>query len=207
MNKLHKNSNLFFDSNSIALLSKEEYLDNKVDNTVICDSMFLAGTLINSIPLCLEFTNLLSKKSESLEIKILFSFTAISKTSSSPVLFGEKTTSYPASFKNRNNPLWMFSSSKNFILNWKKVFSSNFSGKFQSFFNMSWVKAWIRFNNLFNWGSSFKHLKNNRNHYPCSLECWLSMTNIGINYNIIINFNSHKLINNNDYLSLLEVLK
>ncbi len=169
--------------------------DNNLDIVDFCDSKSLAGILNNQIPKCLEETNLSSIKCLSRVINSLCSNKASLKTSPFSMLLGQSLTSCPNLVRKEYNPLCTFSSNKNFILCWKRdceVSFSNLCSEVQSSLNMFFVQRGVCFEDFFSSSLIFKHFQNYRNHDPSSLKSRLSMTDVAVNNNKLINFNSHK---------------
>ena len=141
---------------------KSEYFFNNLDTASFCIFKSLGEILSKTIPKCSEdeYTGN-SKKSESREISVRFSFTANLKTSPFLMALGDNFTSYPNLMRNENSPLCTFSSNKNFILrilsDQPKAFFSKLNSKIQGSFDMTFSQRRICFNNFFDAGSCFKH--------------------------------------------------
>ena len=178
--------------------SSEEYCLNNLDIVRFCVSKSLAGTLNSQIPKCLEEENRSSVKCLSLVISNLCSDKATSNTSPFSIPLGESLTSCPNLDKKGYNPLCTFSSNKNLILSRDKIKTSfcELGSKVQSCLDMILSEGRISFNDFFSIGSIFEHFQDYGNHDSCAFESRLTMANVGVHNDIIINFGSHN--NNND---------
>ncbi len=172
------------------------YSDKSLESALFCASKSPGRILIKTIPKCLEGGyKEESKKSESREMSILSSSTDNLKTSPFLIVLEHNLTSYPDLFKKENNPLCTFSSNKNLILRWNLIQTSlcESSSKFQTSLNMLFIQRRIRLHYILDCSPSFQHLKNQINHNPSSFEGRFSMTNLRVNYDVFINFDSHEM--------------
>ncbi len=176
------------------LLSSFVCSDNSLTAQDCCDSNSLGGILKINMPKCLADINDLLRKSESLDIKTLFSFCDNLKTCLSGIDLGDNLTSCPSLDKNLDSPMWTFSSNKNLILDREQILPSNFCGKFQSRLNMLFSQGRISFYDFFSRGSSLQHFQNSSYHNSCAFKSRLSMADFGVNNNVFVNFDSHSNI-------------
>ncbi|MBI2647165.1 hypothetical protein HYW99_01695, partial [Candidatus Woesearchaeota archaeon] len=171
-----------------------------------CASKSFARILNNQIPKCLEEANCSSVKCLSRVISNLCSDKVSLKTSPFSMPLGDNLTSCPNLDKKENNPLCTFSSNKNFILSRDKFETSfcELDSKFQGSFDMLFTQRRVSFKDFLMSSSIFEHFQNYRNHDSCSFESGLSMTDIGVNNNVVINFNSHNANNDNPLFKTFE---
>ncbi len=94
------------------------------------------------------------------------------------------------------------SSEKNLSFDIDKSLSrQSFSSIMQSCFNMFLSQRGICFENFVNRGARFKHFQYRMDHDSSAFESGLSMTNLGVCNNILIDFNSHDNDNLKEYLN------
>jgi len=201
-----KISNLSFEYRINTLFLISECSDKSFDIIACCDSKSFGGTLNNKIPKCFDEIKGLCKKSESLDTKTLPSFCANLKTCPLETVFGGNFTSCFSFVKNENKPLCTFSSNKNLILHRKQILSSDFCGEFQGSIDMLLGQGRVSFNDFSDRSSSLQHLQNKINHNSSSLKSGFSMTNLTVNDNVLINFNSHKNINEQEVYKDFELM-
>lgn len=137
--------------------------------------------------------NAVFKKSLSRDNKTLCSSQATEYNLEFLMPFEVYPTSTPLFERDLTNLESTSSSAKNLSFNVDKSFTSqSFSSVMQSSLDMLFSQGWICFKDFFNRSSRFEHFKNYINHNPGSLESWLSMTNLIVCNNVLVNFDSHK---------------
>ncbi len=184
--------------------SSGEYCFNNLEIASFCDSKSFGRILNSQIPMCLEEITGVSRKSASLVINNLCSLTADFKTSPFEMVLGDSLTSCPKSERNENNPLCTFSSNKNFILSRDRNHEISFSdlgGEVQSSTDMTLSQGRVCIKDFISSGFIFEHFKDYRNHDSGPFESGLPMTYFGVNNDIVINFNSHNLNIEQNYLN------
>ena len=204
--KFSSGLNLFAESKVNTLPLRFGYCNNKLVIADFCDSKSSGVTFNNRTPKCFVVVKEGFRKSESLVTRTLSSASANLSTSPFEIVLGDNLTSCPNLVKNEDRPICTFSSSKNFILNRKQILSSDFCGEFQGSIDMLLGQGRVSFNDFSDRSSSLQHLQNKINHNSSSLKSGFSMTNLTVNDNVLINFNSHKNINEQEVYKDFELM-
>ena len=205
--RIYKNSNSSGRSLiTLPSISSGECCFSNLEIERFCASKSFARILNSQIPKCLEEANCSSVKCLSRVISNLCSDKVSSNTSPFSIPLGDNLTSCPNLDKKENKPLCTFSSNKNFILGRDKFETSfcELSSKLQSCFDVLFNQGRVCFKDFFCSSSIFEHFQNYRNHDSCTFESRLSMANIGINNDIIINFDSHEINNDSSVFKYYE---
>lgn len=139
----------------------------------------------------------LLRKSESCETNT--DFVSFDKETSLPFVipFEAYSAENPSDSRNRFTALGIFSSSRNFGEFSISLSADKLSSIFESSRNMLPSDRWVVFQNIFNGLSSSYQFDNVTNQNSCAFESWLSMTNFTISNNILTNFDSHAINNDN----------
>ena len=202
LNSLSDSKRIIFPFNS----SSENFL-SKFNIAFFCRWILFGGILNNIIPKwCSKEEYGGFEKSVSCEIIILSSVLANLKTSPFLIPLGQNITSCPNLIRKESRPLCTFSSNKNLILcrYSVKTFFSELSSEIKCGFNMLFCKRRIRFKNIIYTSSFFKHLKNEIYHDSSAFKYRLSVAYFTIYNYIIINFNSHNIINTKEVFKVLD---
>ena len=185
-------------SNSSVLVFDLSNLENDSVNT---STGLSCGTLNQTTENIFSLVNLSeSVKSSSLLINTLSSDLENSANFPLDKPFGFETTSTPSCLRNFSNLLSTFSSSRNLTIEWNTeldIISAphEISCILQGCFNMLISQGREGFKDFIDRDISLEHFQNLPNHNSCSYESRLSVTNFSVCNNILINFDSHKNVN------------